>query len=150
MLILQSHSCLANKLKKKNFLSSMVTLYLCLDPIKAISKEKVTSDTKYESITKYSFLDDKKKVKVYLELEGIGEVSADNIYSRFLERSFEVKIHDYKGKNWIFAIPKTSSMIKISESKIIQKKDKIIISIGKIADSDNWSTLHRVKGVGSK
>ena len=41
-------------------------------------------------------------------------------------------------------------MIKISESTVIVKKDKLIISIGKIADADNWSTLHRVKGVGSK
>ena len=61
-----------------------------------------------------------------------------------------MKIFDYKNKNWIFAVPKTSAMIKISESSVIVKKDKLIISIGKIADADNWSTLHRVKGVGSK
>ena len=135
--------------RKSSFLFSLVNYSNNVDPIKAIIKEKVT-EVKYETITKYMFMDDKKKVKVYLELEGVGAVAEEDIHSRFLERSFEVKIHNYKGKNWIFAVPKTQSMIKITESKVIQKKDKLIISLGKIADSDNWSTLHRVKGVGSK
>lgn len=69
-------------------------------------------DYKYETITKYSFLDDEKKVKVYIELPGIGNVPADKIHSRFLDRSFEVKIHDYNGKNWIFAVPMTQCQIR--------------------------------------
>ena len=41
-------------------------------------------------------------------------------------------------------------MLRASESKVIQKKDKLIVSIKKIADSDNWFSLYKVKCVGEK
>ena len=89
-------------------------------------------------------------LRVYIDLEGIGSIPESNITSRFLERSFEVRIQGYKGKNWIFAVPNTQCMLRPSESKVIQKKDKIIISIKKIAEADNWFSLYKVKCVGEK
>lgn len=50
-------------------------------------------------------------MKVYLELQGIGKIPDSNIHSRFLDRSIEIKIYDYKGKNWIFAVPKTQCQV---------------------------------------
>ena len=88
--------------------------------------------------------------RIYIDLPGIGELPENAIQSRFLERSVEIKIHGYNGKNYIFAVPKTQCMIKVDESKVIQKKDKIIISLGKLVDADNWHSLHKVKGVGEK
>jgi hypothetical protein len=95
-------------------------------------------------------LEEKNHVKVYIELEGIGKVPDANIHSRFLDRSVEVKILDYKGKNWIFAVPKTQCQVNVKDSKIMKKDNKIIVRIGKIAESDNWFSLHKVKMVGEK
>lgn len=61
-----------------------------------------------------------------------------------------MKIYGYQNKNWIFAVPKTQCQIRVGESKIIKKPNKIIISISKMADADNWHSLHKVKGVGDK
>lgn len=71
--------------------------------------------------------------RVYLPLNGIGSLPADKIVSRFLDRSFEIRIHDYQGKNWIFAVPKTQCHILTKTSKVTQKSDKLIISLGKYA-----------------
>jgi hypothetical protein len=52
-------------------------------------------------------------VKVYIPIEGIGAHTEDKIHARFLDRSFEIKIFDFKGKNWIFAVPKTQCQILV-------------------------------------
>jgi len=61
-----------------------------------------------------------------------------------------VKILDFKGKNWIFAVPKTQCQILIKESKVIKKDDKLIIKLGKIAEGDNWFSLYKTRCVGEK
>lgn len=83
-------------------------------------------------------------------MEGIGSLAPENITSRFLERSIEVKVHNFKKKNWIFAVPRTQCMVKTSDSTIMIKSNKLIIKIGKVADADNWHSLHKVKAVGEK
>ena len=88
--------------------------------------------------------------RVYIPLDDIGKLPSENITSRFLDRSFEIKIHNYKGKNWIFAVPKTQCHILVKNSKVTQKDNKLIVSLGKIAESDNWFSLHKVKCIGEK
>ena len=88
--------------------------------------------------------------RVYLPLPGIGSIPNENITSRFLDRSVEIKIHDYNGKNWIFAVPKTQCQVLVKTSKVTQKTDKLIVSIGKMAEGDNWFSLHKVKCIGEK
>ena len=59
----------------------MVSCTLTVDPVKAVIKEK-SAELKYETITKYSFLDDKKKVKIYIDMEDIGSIPKENIHSQ--------------------------------------------------------------------
>ena len=87
---------------------------------------------------------------MYIELEGIGNLDKDKISSRFLDRSLEVKIHDYQGKNWVFAVPKTQCCILVKKSKVVQKPNKLIVHIAKMAEADNWHSLHKVKAIGEK
>ena len=87
---------------------------------------------------------------MYIPLDEIGKVPPENITSRFLDRSFEIKIHGYSGKNWIFAVPKTQCSMLVKTSKVAQKDHKLIVSLGKIAESDNWFSLHKVKCIGEK
>lgn len=61
-----------------------------------------------------------------------------------------MRIHDYKGKNWVFAVPRTQCHVKVAGCKVTQKKDKLIITIKKVADSDNWFSLHKTKCIGEK
>ena len=62
----------------------------------------------------------------------------------------EIKIHDYNGKNWIFAVPRTQCSVLVKTSKVLKKADKLIVCIGKMAQSDNWFSLHKVKCIGEK
>ncbi len=124
-------------------------IFVFYEGIKPVIKEK-EKELHFDSLTKYSFVDDKKHVKVYVPLEGIGQHPEDKIHSRFLDRSFEVKIFDFKGKNWIFAVPKTQCQILIKESKVLKKDDKLIIKLGKIAEADNWFSLYKTRCVGEK
>ena len=78
----------------------------------------------------------------------IGTLAADKITSRFLDRSFEIRINDFKGKNWIFAVPRTQCLILTKSSKITVKPNKIIVSLAKMAEADNWFSLHKVKCIG--
>lgn len=107
----------------------MIVFY---EEIKPIVKEK-EKELHYETLTKYSFLEEGKFVKVYIPIEGIGQHPDDKIHARFLDRSFEIKINDFKGKNWIFAVPKTQCQILVKDSKMLKKGDKLIIKLGKIA-----------------
>ena len=88
--------------------------------------------------------------RVYIPLPGIGGLPADKIITRFLDRSFEIKIHDFLGKNMIFAVPKTQCVMLSKGCKITVKSDKIIVSLAKVAESDNWFSLHKVKCIGEK
>ena len=88
--------------------------------------------------------------RVYLPLPDIGSIPKENITSRFLDRSLEIKIHGYNGKNWVFAVPKTQCQILVKTSKVVQKADRLIIWVGKIAQNDNWFSLHKVKCIGEK
>jgi calcyclin binding protein len=80
----------------------------------------------------------------------VGRLPRANIVERFLEWSFEVKIHDLKGRNWIFAVPKTQCLYRPKESKVIQKENKLIIVLAKNVSADNWMSLHKVRCIGEK
>jgi len=67
-----------------------------------------------------------------------------------LDRSLEIKINGYNGKNWIFAVPKTQCQVLVKISKVVQKADRLIIWVGKMAQNDNWFSLHKVKCIGEK
>ena len=47
------------------------------------------------NITNYAFLDDGKKVKIYVNLPGVGECDTDNITIDFTERSLCLTVKDY-------------------------------------------------------
>jgi len=44
-------------------------------------------------------------------LKNIGSVPKENFSARFLERSFELKIRNYNGKNWNFGIGRTMNKL---------------------------------------
>lgn len=85
---------------------------------------------------------------MYIELPGIGQLPKEQLETRFLERSFEVKIRGYLGRNFIFAVPKTQGVVNPEKSKLIQKADRLVIQLAKGNTKDNWYSLYRQKAVG--
>ena len=86
--------------------------------------------------------------RIVVELKGLGKLPADNIRPRFFERSFEIKIYDYSGKNWVFGIGRTQCAINIEGSKILVKGDKLLVTLRKVKKDDNWFSIHKVKTIG--
>jgi hypothetical protein len=87
-------------------------------------------------------------LRVVVELKGIGKIAKDNFKSRFLERSFELKIHSYEGKNWVFGIGRTMNRMNPEGGRFTVKDDKILITLKKAKKEDNWFSLVPVKTIG--
>eukprot|EP00392_Amoebophrya_sp_AT5.2_P016809 g17105.t1 len=103
----------------------------------------------YETITKYSFEDhNTTTVKVFLPLEGVGKIDHKNVESRFGERSFEVLIHDYKGKNWRLGCAKTHEGILPEKSRHVVRDNKITLMLHKATDGAIWFDLFKKKAIG--
>jgi hypothetical protein len=59
-----------------------------------------------------------------------------------------VKVRGYLGRNFIFAVPKTQCVLVPEKSKVIQKRDRLVIHLGKTGSKDHWYTLYKSKAVG--
>lgn len=121
-------------------------------------KQNVPSfDFTKSNITKYAFLDDGAKVKIYIELKGVGQICAhdEDVTLDWQERSFSLIVRNYDGGG------EAESEIKIIKSlcfgrlhgpikKATMKKraDKIIVILTKLTkegeEPKEWS------GIGSK
>lgn len=100
-------------------------------------------------MSKYSFYDNGDQwVKVLLELKEVGKLDKGQLKGEFLPRSFGLKIHGYEGKDWIFRVPRLHFKINPDKCKFLLKPDKIIISLCKYKENDNWFTLFKQKMVG--
>jgi CS domain len=86
--------------------------------------------------------------RVTLEITGIGKHPKEKFESRFLDRSFEIKIVDFIGKNYSFAVPKLANQIIPEQSKWWTKDNKVIIKLKKFKKEDNWSSLFKTKAIG--
>ena len=69
---------------------------------------------KFRSITKYSYFESGEKwVKVLIpDLQGLSSHPAEKVKIEFpTNRSFSVRVWDFKGENWLFAVPKLQCRI---------------------------------------
>ena len=66
--------------------------------IDGLKKNKSSFDFAKSNITKYAFLDDGKKVKIYIDMNGVGDVCNvdEDVTLDWDERSFSLKIHNYQ------------------------------------------------------
>lgn len=81
-------------------------------------------------------------------MKGIGKLKKENFEVKFGIRTLDFKIKDYEGKNLRFRVPKTHYPYNPEGSKYLVKDDKIIISLKKRKESDNWFTLYKQKMIG--
>lgn len=59
-----------------------------------------------------------------------------------------MKIHDLRGKNYLFSVTRASNNIDADKSKIIVKDDSIVVVLRKAKKDDHWFALHKQKMIG--
>merc|ERR1711977_29124 len=111
---------------------------------KLIGKELIEVDkVRVINVEKYLFMDDKKKVKVYVEIDGIGEYK-DQITCDFTKDTFDLVIKEIDGENTLrrLWVDDLHCAIEPEASKIMVKPNKIIVSLMKDVES-TWYKLRK-------
>mmetsp|Transcript_9244 Transcript_9244/g.17672 ORF Transcript_9244/g.17672 Transcript_9244/m.17672 type:complete len:180 (-) Transcript_9244:274-813(-) len=93
------------------------------------------------NITTYAFLDEPKKVKLYVELEGVGEKCADDdIRLDYSERSLSLVVLNYrKDQPQCLSFAKLAGGITKAVAK--KKENRIILTLTK-AEETKWETIN--------
>jgi hypothetical protein len=103
-------------------------------------------DYSKSNITTYSFLDDGMKVKLYIDLEGVGEVcSDDDVTLDYTDLSLSFMLQNYNNgsANQAPQILRFSKLTgAISNVTYRLKKDKVILTLTKVDATKIWHTIN--------
>ena len=77
----------------------------------------------------------------------IGELPTDQISCVFEKTSFDLKIHNLKGKNFRLKIQDLCENIKPNESKYQIKSNGVSITLVKENQTETWGGLKKIKSV---
>ena len=109
-------------------------------------KTTVAFEYHKSNITSYAFLDDGRKVKVYITLEGIGDKckADEDVSLEFTEDSFCLVVKNYEEQERCLSFGKLSGLI--SDAKFKLKPDKIMLILTKKLkegeeEPKEWHTL---------
>ena len=83
-------------------------------------------------------------IRVYVNLPDIGDINESDIDLSVGERSFDLKIKNYKGKSMRLVLNNLASKINSAESKFILKKNYVIVKLVK-ASPQMWGNIHYEK-----
>lgn len=103
-----------------------------------VERHPIFPQISYSTLPSFAWDQDNERIKVYISLEG---ASSENIFSEFKKQSVDVKIHDLNGKNYRFGVPKLEKSIDPTESKVIVKPKRVIVSLKK-SERGNWLDLN--------
>jgi hypothetical protein len=105
-----------------------------------------TFDYSKSNITTYSFLDDGIKVKLYIDMEGVGEIcSDDDVTLDYTNRSLSFTLRNYNNdatKNSPQILRFSRLTDDISNATFRLKKDKVILTLTKVDASKVWHTIN--------
>jgi hypothetical protein len=101
---------------------------------------KSSFDYTASNITSYAFLDETKKVKLYIDLEDVGnKCTEDDIRLDYSERSMSLVILNYKDEPQSLSFSKLSGGITKATYKL--KENKIILTLFKVEEQP-WHTIN--------
>jgi len=100
------------------------------------------------AITKYSWSDGKKRVSIYIELEGIDDVPDDALSSTSGEKEVSLTIASLGGKKRQFAL--SNLFAEIDGVKVERKKGKntVVLKLQKKEEKSWWTLVEGSKGGG--
>lgn len=92
------------------------------------------------NITKYSFLDDGAKVKLFLDMEGVGEkCTNEDVTLEFTNTSFCLVVRNFKSEEQCLSFGKLSAEIVNASFRL--KPQRIILTLEKAAEGE-WHTIN--------
>ena len=97
-----------------------------------------TSKTRSESISSYSWVNMKKSVRIYVDIEKLSEIPDESIQHEWKERSFRLSVSDGSVIR-VLDIPKLSQAI--SDASIRRKGDTTLMAVLKKANESTWYDL---------
>jgi hypothetical protein len=112
-----------------------------------LSSSSSSFDYAQSNITTYAFLDDGPKVKLYIELEGIGDKCKDeDVTVDYTETSLCLKIQNYESPSSTTTPPLCLCFAKlsgaISAASFTLKSNRIIITLTKCKGDEEWHTIN--------
>ena len=123
--------------------------------IKSLKEKKSGFDFAKSNITKYAFLDEGKKVKIYIDMKGVGDIcESGDVQLDWNERTFSLKVYNYTspddgaekedGKGiQCLSFGKLHGFI--SKAAVRVKKDRLILTLTKRVEEgkepDEWSSI---------
>jgi hypothetical protein len=100
-----------------------------------------TFDYSKSNITTYAFLDDGEKLKLYIDMENVGEKCTDeDVTLDYTKRSLSFAIQNYKPDPQILSFGKLTADISAAIFRV--KKDKVIITLTKVDAETEWHTIN--------
>lgn len=99
-------------------------------------------EKQYVTVSRFSWVNNKKTVKVYLtdNFENIESFDKEKVKVVFEPSTFEIKINDWKDKNWKFVTKNMYYDYDYKNSSIKLTKTGIIVTLKKLND-DEWHYL---------
>jgi hypothetical protein len=92
------------------------------------------------NITSYAFCDEEKKVKLYCNMEGVGDTcTEEDVTLDFTESSLQLVVRNYKEEDQILSFGKLTANITKATFKI--KPNRIILTLTKATDGE-WHTIN--------
>lgn len=95
-------------------------------------------------INNYGWDQSDKFVKIYITLNGIQNIPADNVQVQFTERSFDLLVKDLNGKNHAMTVNNLLKPISPDNSSRKVKTDTVLIMLKKRSES-KWDYLTQVE-----
>lgn len=98
-------------------------------------------DVHASNITSYAFADEPLKVKLYVEMEGVGDKCSaeDDVTLDFTETSFSLVVRNYKEEEQRLCFAKLTD--KITNASFKLKTNRIILTLTK-AEEKEWHTIN--------
>ena len=123
--------------------------------IKSLKDNKSSFDFTKSNITKYAFLDENKKVKIYVDMKGVGEKCSNenDVKLDWSERSFSLKVYNYTATadDEDAEEAKASSEVQclsfgklhgcITKASVKVKTDRLVIILTKKVEDEEWPSI---------
>jgi hypothetical protein len=105
------------------------------------SPQSTSFDVNKSNLTKYSFCDDGSKVKLYIDLEGVGEKCTDeDVTLESSCRSLSLVVQKYKSEPQTLCFTRLSA--DITGASVRVKTDRIVVTLVKADPDQEWHTIN--------
>jgi hypothetical protein len=93
-------------------------------------------------ITDYAWADSGKKVKVYITIEGLVELTDESVELVHTKTSFKLSLNNLNDKDYVLDVPKLNDEIQKATFKLKQASNKIVVFLTKENDF-SWYDLKK-------